>query len=363
MSETVYSKTQAQPKIKVVAIGGGAINAQNHMIDRGMQSLDFIAVGSDKYGIKSSKAPTKILIGENRLRGLGMLTVPVCREIAEESRDNIKKNLDDSDMVFVLACMGGNTGSGAAPIVASCAREIGAITIAVVTMPFIFEGLRRCQRAETGIGELKENVDALITISNDILLHPIDKKTPITTAFQVSDDAIYRTIQQVSGLLSIPGLANIDFKDIKSPRLNGKDSDNEDDQILGEIQWLGRPQKDANQEIDEKFASQLDRGTLGWLPKSNSDKAQEKAADLIPCTDGKEICTYLRGIRNDLAKANNIPFESEPCDFKGDCAGTCEKCDQEAAFLRDELSKIPEQERKYPEHILKDWNKALCSEK
>lgn len=363
MSETVSSETQAQPKIIVVAVGGGAINAQNHMIDCGMQSFDFIAVGSDKYGLRSSKASTKILIGANRPLGLGQLPVSACRELATEARDNIKRSLDGSDIIFVVTCMGGNTGSGAASVVASCAREIGALTIAVVTKPFTFEGPQRRKRTTTGLNELKENVDALITISNDILLRLIDKKTPITTAFQVSNDAIYRSIQQISELLSIPGLANIDFKDVQPPRLNGEESDNEDGSILGGIQWLGRLKNNTHQKIEEKFASQFERGTLGWLPKSNSDKDREKAEDLIPRTDGKEVCTYLRSIRNDLARANNIPFKSNPCDFDGDCAGTCEKCDQEAAYLRDELSKIPEQERKYPDYTLKDWNKALCSEK
>ena len=361
MSKTVSSESQVQPKIKIVAIGGGAINAQNHMIDCGMQNLDFIAVGSDKYGLQSSKAPTKILIGENRLRGLGMLTVPACREIAKEARGIIKRNLNGSDIVFVVTCMGGSTGSGAASVVATCAREMGALSIAVITMPFTFEGPRRRKNAKEGLSELKKNIDALITISNDILLRQIDKKTPMTTAFQVSDDAIYRSVQQVYDLLSIPGLANIEFKDIQPPGGNDKDSD--DDQFLGGIQWLGRPKRDTNQEIDEKFASRLESGTLGWLPPLNSDKVREKNEDLIPRTDGKEVCTYLRNIRNDLAKANNIPFESEPCDFEGDCAGTCEKCDQESAYLRDELSKIPVQERKYPEHTLTDWKKALCSEK
>ena len=361
MSKNTSSETQSHPKIKVVAIGGGAINAQNHMIDCGMQGMDFIAVGSDKLGLQFSKAPTKILIGANRTMGLGQLPVPSCRKLAEESRGNIKRNLNGSDIVFVVTCMGGSTGSGAASVVATCAREMNALAIAVITMPFSFEGPRRRKNAKEGLNELKENVDALITISDDILLRQMDKKTPMTTAFQVSDDAIHRSVQQVSDLLSIPGMANIEFKEIQPPGSN--DKDNGDNQFLGGIQWLGRPKRDTNQDIDEKFASRLESGTLGWLPPSNSDKVREKTEDLIPRTDGKEVCTYLRSIRNDLAKANNIPFESEPCDFDGDCAGTCEKCDQEAAFLRDELSKIPEQERIYPEHTLKDWNKALCSEK
>ena len=361
MSKTASSESKTQPKFKVVAIGGGAINAQNHMIDCGMQNLDFIAVGSNKYGLQSSKALTKILIGENRMRGLGMLTVPVCREIAKEARGIIKRNINGSNIVFVVTCMGGSTGSGAASVVATCAREMGALSIAVITMPFTFEGPRRRKNAKEGLSELKENVDALITISNDSLLCKIDKKTPMTTAFQVSDDAIYSSVQQVYDLLSIPGLSNIEFKDIHLPKRN--DKDNNDDQFLGGIQWLGKPKRDTSQEIDEKFASRLESGTLGWLPPSNSDKVREKNEDLVPRTDGKEVCTYLRNIRNDLAKANSIPFESEPCDFEGDCAGTCEKCDQEAAYLRDELSKIPVQERKYPEHTLTDWKKALCSEK
>lgn len=362
MSKTVSAEAQTRPNIKVVAIGGGAINAQNHMIDCGMQGLDFIAVGTDAIGVKLSKAPTKILIGEKRLRGLGMLPMPVCRKIAEEMQDNIKRNLDGSDIVFVVTCMGGNTGSGVAPIVASCAHEIGALTIAVITTPFSFEGTRRRKRAETGMNEMKENVNALITISNDSLLHHLDKNTSLVVAFQVSDDAIHRSVQKVSELLSIPGLVNIDFNDVQPPQFNGEENDSKENQILGGIQWLGKSQNDVNQEITKKFASQLDRGTLGWL-RSNEKEEQKHTENLLPRTDGKAVCAYLRGIRNDLAKANNIPFESEPCDFKGDCAGTCEKCDQEASYLRNELDKIPNQERKYPQHILKDWKKALCSEK
>ena len=336
MSKKVSSEIQTHPKVKVVAIGGGAINAQDHMIDCDMQGVDFIAVDSDKYGLQYSKAPTKILIGANRTIGLGQLPVPVCRKLAEEAQEIIKRNLDGSDIVFVVTCLGGNTGSGAAPVVASCAREIGALAIGVVTNPFTFEGVRRRKRAEVGNNDLKANVDGILAISNDIVVRILEKSIPVTFAFQALDDVIYRCVRNLVGLMTIPGLSNVELKDVKLPLPNGVDIDNKDEQMLG---------------LPE------------YNPRSNSDKVREKNEDLKPRTDGKEVCTYLRSIRNDLAKANNIPFESEPCDFEGDCAGTCEKCDQEAVFLRDEINKIPEQERKYPEHTLKDWNKALCTEK
>ncbi len=362
MCKTAYNETKIRPKTILVAIGHGAIKAQNRIIDCGMQGLDFIAISSDAIGLKSSKAATQILLGENRSLGLGMLSMPASRELAEEARDNIKRKLDGSDIVFVVTCMGGSTGSGVAPVVADCARKIGAHTIAVITMPFSFEGVKRRKRAETGMHELKEIVDAIITISNDNLLDYMDKPLSMVTAFNVSDDTIHRCVQQISDLLSIPGLADMNFKDLKPPQLNSEGNCNKDEHIPGGIQWAGRYKTDTNQERSKDFISRLNGETFG-CPKSNVNERMKHKENLLPRADGREVCAYLRNLRNDLAKANNIPFESEPCDFEGDCAGTCEKCDREATFLRDELSKIPEQERKYPQHILKDWKKALCTEK
>ncbi len=330
------SDKKTLPNIKVVAIGGGGINAVNHLIDCGMQDVEFISVSSHSLDLKLSKAQTQILMGENRPIGLGMLPVSTCREIAEASRDIFKKHLSGSDIVFVITCLGGNTGTGAVSVVASCAREVGARTIAIVTIPFKVEGSKRRKIAEAGISELKKNVDALITISDDYILHFLDKKTSVTNAFQAVADTIRRCVRCVAGIMTIPGIANVEFKDITVPLPNGAKTDNADEQMM---------------ELPK------------WMPNSESDKGQETTDDLMPRADGKEICCYLRNIRVELARANNIPFESEPCSFTDVCAGTCAKCDQEAAYLRDELNKIPEQDRKYPQHILKDWKKALCSAK
>lgn len=324
------------PKIKVICIGNGGINAVNHMIDCGMRDIEFIAVSSHSLGLEFSKANTQILMGENQPRGLGMLPVPLCRKIAEETRAIFKKHLSGSDIVFVISCMGGSTGSGAASVVASCAREVKARTIAVVTKPFKFEGRKRRKIAETGIQELKENVDALITISGDYIVQFLDKKISITDVFRAADDAIRRCVQSVAEIMTIPGVANIEFESITPFLPHGVNIDNEDNQLMGLPEWMGRPKTDDKHETDE---------------------------ELMPRSDGKRVCAYLRNIRIELAVANNIPFESEPCSFTGSCAGTCEKCDQEAAYLRDEMNKIPEQSRIYPQHILADWEKALCLEK
>ena len=204
-------------KIKVVGVGGGGNNAVNRMIVAGLQGVDFISVNCDAQALLLSKAQNRIQIGEKLTKGLGAGANPeIGQKAAEESREIIIEQLRGADMVFVTAGMGGGTGTGAAPIVAECAREAGALTVGVVTKPFSFEGKRRMNQAEAGIVTLKERVDTLITIPNDRLLQVIDRRTSMIDAFRIADDVLRQGVQGISDLISVPGLINADFADVKA---------------------------------------------------------------------------------------------------------------------------------------------------
>ena len=203
--------------IKVIGVGGGGSNAVNRMINLGLQGVEFIAVNTDAQALLKSLAPKRMQIGEKLTRGLGAGAQPeIGQKAAEESRDDILEALRGADMVFVTAGMGGGTGTGAAPVVAECAREIGALTVGVVTRPFSFEGMRRKRNAESGIATLKQHVDTIITIPNDRLLQVVDKKTSITQAFLEADDILRQGVTGISDLIAQPGLINLDFADVRS---------------------------------------------------------------------------------------------------------------------------------------------------
>ena len=208
-------------KIKVIGVGGGGSNAVNRMINFGLQGVEFIAVNTDAQALLKSLAPKRMQIGEKLTRGLGAGARPeIGQKAAEESRDDILEALRGADMVFVTAGMGGGTGTGAAPVVAECAREIGALTVGVVTRPFGFEGMKRKRNAESGIENLKQHVDTIITIPNDRLMQVVDKKTPITQAFQIADDVLRQGVKGISDLIAMPGLVNLDFADVQSVMSN-----------------------------------------------------------------------------------------------------------------------------------------------
>ncbi|MGE5379526.1 MAG: cell division protein FtsZ [Methylocystaceae bacterium] len=203
--------------IKVIGVGGGGNNAINRMIDAGLKGVEFIAVNTDAQALYISRADRKIQIGEKLTKGLGAGANPeVGKKAAEESRDDIKKALQGADMVFVTAGMGGGTGTGAAPVIAEVAKEMGALTVGVVTRPFLFEGKKRRDQAGKGIGDLKAKVDSLITIPNDRLLQVVDKNTSINEAFRTADDVLRQGVQGISDLISVPGLINCDFADVKT---------------------------------------------------------------------------------------------------------------------------------------------------
>jgi cell division protein FtsZ len=203
--------------IKVVGVGGGGTNAVNRMVDAGLAGVEFIAVNTDAQALMMSDADTKLHIGSEATRGLGAGADPaVGHAAAHESRDELKEALKGADMVFVTAGEGGGTGTGGAPVVAELAREIGALTVGVVTKPFGFEGRRRAQQAELGIENLRERVDTLIVIENDRLLQVVEKKTSVVDAFRMADDILRQGVQGITDLITVPGLVNLDFADVRT---------------------------------------------------------------------------------------------------------------------------------------------------
>ncbi len=213
-------------KIRVMGIGGGGSNAIGSMISAGnIHGVDFCAVNTDAQALLLNKADTKIQIGENFTKGLGSGGDPeIGREAAEESREKIKHVLEGSDMVFLTAGMGGGTGTGATPVVAEIAKEIGALTVAVVTKPFMFEGTRRMVSAEEGIDGLKDKVDTLIVIPNQRILEVVDRKLSLLDAFKVADSVLTQGVQGISEIITLPGLINVDFADVRNIMVNAGSS-------------------------------------------------------------------------------------------------------------------------------------------
>lgn len=203
--------------IKVIGVGGAGTNAVNRMIATGMDGVEFIVANTDAQQLRDSLASEKIQLGSKLTRGLGAGANPeVGREAANEDRDKLQKMLKGADMVFITSGMGGGTGTGAAPVVAEIAKEAGALVVGVVTKPFKVEGKRRMNQAEEGIKNLKEKVDTLITIPNDLLLKIIDRKTPIEDAFKLADDILRQGVQGIADLIMVTGLVNVDFADVRT---------------------------------------------------------------------------------------------------------------------------------------------------
>ena len=210
-------QSESFARIKVVGVGGGGCNAVNRMILEGMSGVEFIAVNTDAQALLLSKAETRVRIGDKTTRGLGSGGSPeIGQKAAEESAEDLYEVLRGSDMVFVTAGLGGGTGTGAAAIVAQIAKEVNALTIGVVTRPFTFEGARRTKSAESGITRLKEHADTLIVIPNDRLLQIVDKRASLQDAFRIADDVLHQGIQGISELITVPGMINLDFADVRA---------------------------------------------------------------------------------------------------------------------------------------------------
>ena len=204
-------------KIKVTGVGGGGMNAVGRMIDAGVSGVDFIAINTDTQVLGMCAATSKLQLGGGLTRGLGAGGNPeVGRAAAEESRPEIRRMLEGADMVFIAVGLGGGTGTGAAPIIAELSKELGALTVAVVTKPFTFEGPQRGNVAEVGVRELRERVDTLIIIPNDRLLTVVEKRATLRDAFKVADDVIRQGVQGISDIITIPGMINVDFADVKT---------------------------------------------------------------------------------------------------------------------------------------------------
>ncbi len=216
------SPTESFAKIRVVGVGGGGSNAVNRMIVEGMSGVDFVAVNTDAQALMLSDAPVRVRIGDKLTRGLGVGGDPeMGHEAAEESVDELYEILEGSDMVFITAGMGGGTGTGASPVIARVAKEVDALTIGVVTRPFSWEGSVRSHAADGGIEQLKEQVDTLIVIPNDRLLEITDKRVTLQNAFSLADDVLRQGIQGISELITVPGLINLDFADVRTIMAEG----------------------------------------------------------------------------------------------------------------------------------------------
>lgn len=217
MTQEVVPEINPVANIKVIGVGGGGSNAVNRMIKSNLKGVDFIAINTDAQALYYSEAASKINIGRATTRGLGAGSNPdIGKQAAEESKEELRSMIEGSDMVFVTCGLGGGTGTGASPIIAELAKEMGILTIAVVTKPFTFEGHRRRTQAEEGLENLRNKVDTLITIPNDRLLSLIDKKTPINEAFSIVDDVLRQGVQGIADLITIHGMINVDFADVRA---------------------------------------------------------------------------------------------------------------------------------------------------
>lgn len=218
-AKTMEVKPEITPvaSIKVIGIGGGGCNAVNRMIKSGLKGIEFISINTDAQALYHSEAQNKINIGKATTRGLGAGSNPdIGRQAAEESSDEIRDAIEGSDMIFITCGLGGGTGTGGAPIIANLAKEMGILTVAVVTKPFSFEGQRRRNQADEGLENLRNKVDTLITIPNDKILSIIDKKTPLNDAFAVVDDVLRQGVQGIADLITVHGMINVDFADVKA---------------------------------------------------------------------------------------------------------------------------------------------------
>ena len=258
--QSAFVENPAQ--IKVLGIGGGGSNAVNRMIEQGIRGVEFISINTDAQALMLANAPQRLRIGDKLTKGLGAGGDPeIGEKAAEESAEEIKALLKGTDMVFVTCGMGGGTGTGAAPVVAKLAKESGALTIGVVTKPFTFEGARRRRVAEEGIKRLKESVDTLIVIPNDRLLQVVDKKASIQQAFRVADDVLRQGIQGISELITIPGLINLDFADVRAVMAEGGSAL----MAIGQASGDNRAQQAAEQAIHSALLDVSIEGAQGIL--------------------------------------------------------------------------------------------------
>lgn len=290
--------------IKVIGVGGGGNNTVNRMIEHEVQGVEFIAVNTDAQALHLSKAEIRMQIGAQLTRGLGAGANPeVGKKAVEESREQIEEALRGADMVFVTAGMGGGTGTGAAPAIAEIARDLGALTIGVVTRPFTFEGRKRATQAAGGIAAMKKAVDTLIVIPNDRLLGIIDKKTPMLEAFREADNVLRQGIQGISDLIAIPGLINLDFADVKTIMSNKGSAL----MGIGTATGQGRAAEAAKRAISSPLLEGSIEGAQGVLINitSGADLSLfevQEAADIVASVSDQELNMIFGSVINEHLK-------------------------------------------------------------
>ena len=290
--------------IKVIGVGGGGNNAVNRMIEHGVQGVDFIAVNTDAQALNLSKAEVRLQIGAKLTRGLGAGANPeVGKKAAEESREQLEEVLRGADMVFVTAGMGGGTGTGAAPVIAQIARELGALTVGVVTRPFTFEGRKRQTQAIGGIGGMKEAVDTLIVIPNDKLLQIVDKSTPMLEAFREADNVLRQGVQGISDLIATPGLINLDFADVKTIMSNKGSAL----MGIGIVTGENRASEAAKKAISSPLLESSIDGAKGVLMNitggSNLSLFEvQEAADIVASASDEEVNMIFGSVINENLK-------------------------------------------------------------
>jgi cell division protein FtsZ len=272
--------------IKVIGVGGGGCNAVNRMVEAGIQGVEFVAMNTDIQVLDQSRASKKIQLGPNLSRGLGAGGDPeVGKAAAEESKNEIRKMLEGSDMVFITAGMGGGTGTGAAPVVAELSRELGAVTIAIVTRPFSFEGPKRKRMSENGVTSLIGRVDTMITIPNDRLLDVVERKTSLQDSFRVADDVLRQGVQGISDIITIPGQINVDFADVKAVMLNAGPA------LMGIGYGVGehRALQAAEQATSSPLLEQTINGARGLLVNISSGED-------LTLSEVSEAMEYIHGL-------------------------------------------------------------------
>ena len=347
-------------QIKVIGCGGGGNNAVNRMIQEGLKNVEFIAINTDKQALLLSRATQKIQIGEKLTKGLGAGANPeIGQKAAEESKEEIAQAIKGADMVFITCGMGGGTGTGAAPVVAEIAKSLGILTVGVVTKPFPFEGRKRMLHAELGIKNLKEKVDTLVTIPNERLLTMVDKKTSLLDSFKMADDVLRQGVQGISDLITIPGLVNLDFADVRAVML----SKGLAHMGVGRANGEDRAQQAAKQAISSPLLETSIVGAtgvllnvtggadLGLLEINEAAEIVQQAADpdaniifgaVIDenLQDEIRITVIATGFDNERTEKRKIDFEPAPKDDKlplEDVATTRDYNDNELeipAFLR-----------------------------
>ena len=294
--------------IKVIGVGGGGNNTVNRMIEHGVHGIEFIAVNTDTQALNLSKAEVKIQIGEKLARGLGAGANPeVGKKAAEESKEQIKAALTGADMVFVTAGMGGGTGTGAAPVIAQIARELGALTVGVVTRPFTFEGRKRSTQADGGVSAIKDAVDTLIVVPNDRLLEIVDKSTPMLEAFREADNVLRQGIQGISDLIAVPGLINVDFADVKTIMSNKGSAL----MGIGMASGENRAAEAAKRAISSPLLETPIDGAQGVLLNITGDSnlslfEVQEAADIVASASDQDLNMIFGSVINDNLKGEIV---------------------------------------------------------